>query len=341
MLKQSIRTILLASLAVSLAGNVNATGRTPPTVMSAQTPATIEPPALPTIPDPFAGRVVQMEGGVTATTDVVYSTIPGYRPLLVDIYRAKSAKPQPLVIYVHGGGWMIGHRRASVVPGQDMTQTLAGLAARGFVVSAISYRFSKEAPFPAALDDLGTAIRFLRANAAEYGIDPSRIGVWGGSAGAQLAVMQGVRCVRPLSGDDRANGSQSDCVQAAVGWYGPYDFRTWPEDMAPDARNAYLGCAIERCSAARLAEVSAITFVDRKDPPVLLISGSEDTTVPSSQSLAMAEAMKAAGAPYKLEIIPGVGHGWKTPESDRRTAAMDQALGMTFGFFEEHLKGRD
>lgn len=304
----------------------------------AEASANAEPAAPPPLPDPFGERVVDMGNGVSTTTDITFSAIPGFRPLLLDLYRAKGTEARPLVIYVHGGAWMIGHRRASVVPDMDSTRVLADLAARGYVVASISYRFSREAPFPAAQDDVRTAIRFLRAHAENYGIDPSRVAIWGSSAGAQLAVMAAVNCGKPVSGDDQANPGQSDCVQAAVGWYGPYDFRTWPASYAPTPRNVYLDCVTGACSAERLASVSAITFLDAKDPPTLLITGTADTTVPDSQSRQMATAAKAVNAPVELEIIPGVGHGWKSPDKDRRIAAMNHAVDLTFRFIDDKLK---
>lgn len=296
-------------------------------------------PSPPPLPDPFAERVVDM-GGVRVTTDIVYAAIPGFRPLQLDLYRPVGQEPRPLVVYIHGGGWMIGHRRAPIIPNQDFTKTLADLARRGYVVAAISYRFNKEAPFPAALDDVATAIRFLRADAKKYGIDPSRVATWGGSAGAQLAVLQAVNCGRLLAGDDRSNPEQSDCVSASVGWYGPYDFRDWGAAYAPVPRNIYLDCTIGACSAERLASASAITFVDAKDPPILLVTGSNDETVPDSQSRAMAAAIKAVNGSVELEVIPDVGHGWKSVDPAKRTAAMKLATDATFSFLDRHLKAR-
>lgn len=303
----------------------------------AQTSSQAEPPPPPPLPDPFGERVIDMGDGVSVTTDIAFSAIPGFRPLLLDLYRKKAAGTRPLVIYAHGGAWMIGHRRASVVPGVDFTKVLADLAARGYVVASISYRFNREAPFPAAQDDTRTAIRFLRANAEKYGIDPSRVAIWGSSAGAQLAVMEAVNCGKPVSGDDQSNSTQSDCVQAAVGWYGPYDFRSWAASYAPVPRNVYLDCMIGACSAERLAAVSAITFVDAKDPPILLVTGTTDESVPDSQSREMAAAAKAANASVELEIIPDVGHSWKSPDKNRTMAAMRHALDVTFRFFDEKL----
>ncbi|WP_189621799.1 alpha/beta hydrolase [Novosphingobium colocasiae] len=292
------------------------------------------------MPDPFGERVFHFANGVTATTDIAFSAIPGFRPLLLDLYRGAGSGPRPLVIYVHGGGWMIGHRRAPMIRNQDFTKVLADLSARGYVVASISYRFSKEAPFPAAQDDVRTAIRFLRANANKYGIDTSRVGIWGASAGAQLAVMEAVNCGKPASGEDQTNLTQTDCVTAAVGWYGPYDFRTWPAKYAPGPRNVYLDCPIGACSDERLAAVSAITYINPKDPPILLITGTEDNTVPDSQSREMAAALQAIDAPVQLEIIPGVGHGWKSPDEAKTIAAMDHAAEVTFRFFDSKLKTR-
>ncbi len=133
--------------------------------------------------DVYPDRVTRFDGGVTGLADVTFSVIPGFRPLMVDLYMPPGKATQPLVIYIHGGGWVGGHTRHSGAL-SDFPRALARLATEGFIVASVEYRLSGEAPFPAPLQDLRAALRYLRANAAKYRIEParSRLGRFGGRA---------------------------------------------------------------------------------------------------------------------------------------------------------------
>lgn len=299
-------------------------------------PATAPEPAL---GDPMPDRVLALANGVTVSTDIAYSTIPGYRPIILDLYRpAQGATPLPLVIYIHGGGWANGHTRQSGAF-SDFPAVLADLSARGYIVASLEYRLSKEAPFPAAIDDVRTAIRYLRANAARFGLDGSHVALWGGSAGGQLAALAALQCGSAPTGEDRSNPGQSDCVQAGVGWYGVYDFATMPQNIA-GAENAYLDCVKPNCPADRIAAASPAAHVDAKDPPMLLIHGTQDKVVPVTQSQQLAAKLKAARVPVTLEIIPDVGHSWIGGDAAATRAASLRALDLTFRFFDAQLKGK-
>ncbi|MFZ2997449.1 alpha/beta fold hydrolase [Sphingobium sp.] len=301
----------------------------------APTPATSPEPAL---GDPLPERILTLGDGVRVSADIPFSTIPGFRPITLDIYRPRDMGPHPLVIYVHGGGWMNGHTRQSGAF-SDFTAVLADLSARGYVVASLEYRLSREAPFPAAIHDVRTAIRFLKAGAGRYGIDPRHVAIWGGSAGGQLAALAALDCGGAPTGDDRSNAGQSDCVQAAVGWYGVYDFATMPQSAIPRAENAYLGCEKGACPADRVAAASPAAHVDAKDSPMLLIHGTEDKTVPVTQSQELAAKLKAAKVPVTLEVIPAVGHSWIGADAAATRAASLHALDLTFRFFDMQLKG--
>ena len=137
--------------------------------------------AAPVLADAYPDRVTAFPNGVTGLADVVYSVIPGYRPMILDLYLPKgdpAARPaRPLVIYIHGGGWVAGHTRHSGAL-SNFPGALAELASEGFVVASVEYRLSGEARFPAALQDVRAALRFLKANAGKYGVDPGRVGLW-------------------------------------------------------------------------------------------------------------------------------------------------------------------
>jgi acetyl esterase/lipase len=291
----------------------------------------------PALEDHYPDRTTAFPDGVTGHADVVYAVVPGYRPLTLDLYvpgRARAA-PRPLIIYIHGGGWVAGHtRQAGAIA--DFPRTLAALAAEGFVVASLEYRLSGEARFPAQLQDVRAAIRFLRTNAARYGIDPARVGIWGGSAGGHLAALAALSCGAPGI-DATPQPAGSECVQAAVTWYGVFDFAPILQ-RAGGAPNALIGCTgVADCPAERVAAVSPLTYLDRNDPPFLLIHGRVDRTVPLAQSEEALARMHATGVPVEHIFIDGVDHSFigTTPGATR--AATLQALNATFDFLHRRL----
>jgi acetyl esterase/lipase len=264
--------------------------------------------------DRFPKLHASYPGGVTGHPDLVYSQVNGFRPITLDLYAPpKGGAPKPLVIYVHGGGWMGGTARNAAAYA-DFPAVLADLASRGYVVASLNYRLGGEAKAPAATQDVDAAIRWLKAHAAEYGIDKTRVAIWGGSAGGQLAALAATDCA-PSDGK-----VESDCVQAAAIWYGVFDI--------PNLANtpAYFG--------GDGAKASAVTFLDAKDPPFLLIAGTDDHTVSVLQSRGMAERLKAVGVKSQFIELPGIDHSWigKTPAETRD--AHIKALQATFDFFD-------
>jgi len=280
--------------------------------------------------DRYPDRKYQFPNGVTSYADVVYKVLVGYRPLILDLYLPPGAGTDdtryPLVVVIHGGGWQSGHTRHSGAF-SDWPAALASIANEGFVVASIEYRLSKEAPFPAAFDDVRDGIRWLRAHAAEYGINKSKVVVMGGSAGGQLAGLVGTACgdkTNPSPESDTAEPEESACVQGAVTWYGVFDFSAIvPLSKGPEGRPVpevlarYLHCATMYCDEDVVRAASAISWVDPSDPPFLLIHGVDDKTVPVNQSRAMYKALQKAGVDSTLIEIPGVGHSFigNTPET--------------------------
>jgi acetyl esterase/lipase len=320
----------------------------------------------PVLDDRYPERRTAFPGDVVGFADLTYSSLAGYRPLILDLYKpARSSQALPLVIYLHGGGWQGGHTRHSGAF-EDWPGVLASIAARGYVVASVEYRLSGEAPFPAAVQDVKAAIRWLRAHAAQYGIDKSRAVVWGGSAGGQLAALVGASCgaaalepasaaanQRPEPGaaaakpaaaaqTQPATNVESDCVQGVITWYGIFDFSELAHQPAEVARPRdteyrYLGCAPGKCSAAALAAAGAITYVDAKDPPVLMIHAVNDRTVPIGQSRAYLAALRARGVKAELVEIPNVDHSFigETPAATREASL--RALNRSIEFIDAAL----
>jgi acetyl esterase/lipase len=290
----------------------------------------------PELVDHFPPQIARFPAGVTGLGNVVYATIPGYRPLIVDIYMPPKAKAaRPLILFIHGGGWVGGHTRHSGALA-DFPKVLASLAAEGFVVASLEYRLSGEAPFPAQVQDARAALRFLKTNATTYGIDTGRTGIWGGSAGGHLTALTALSC-GDASLDVAPAPAHSECVQAAVTWYGVFDFA--PMLARPGGDNAgqrLLGCS-GQCDADKIRRVSPVSYIDAKDPPFLLIHGTEDKTVNVSQSHLAEAAMRAAGVQVESLYLPGVDHSFigKTPAETR--AATLQATNATFDFFHKTL----
>jgi acetyl esterase/lipase len=302
--------------------------------------STSEKPAL---TDVYPTRVTKWADGVTSNADVTYSTIPGFRPMVIDIYMPpKKGGPKPLILYIHGGGWVAGHTRHSGAL-SNFPEVLAELASEGFVVASLEYRLSGEAPFPAQLQDARAAVRFLKANAAQYGIDPARVGVWGGSAGGHLAALTALSC-GDTSLDAAPAMAGSECVQAAVTWYGVFDFapmlaRSAASGSLNTAENSLLRCTPVSCSEQAIKAVSPASYIDAKDPPFLLIHGENDATVPASQSHDVEAKMKAAGMSVESIYIPGVDHSFIGATAVETRDATLKATNATFDFFHKKLKG--
>ena len=286
--------------------------------------------------DVYPDRVTQFPQGVTGLADVTYSVLPGFRPLVLDLYLPQGTAPQPLIVFVHGGGWVGGNTRHSGALA-DFPRALAQLAAEGFVVASVEYRLAGEAPFPAALQDVRAALRFLKGNAAKYHIDAAKVAIWGGSAGGQLAALAAASC-----GDHALDAApaepDTECVQGAVIWYGVFDFAPVAErsgGSGPD--NRFLGCTGECGAAVRRA--SPITYVTADDPPFLLIHGEGDKTVDVGQSRVMEGALKKAGVDVQSMYIPAVDHSFVGRTPDETREATLAATNATFDFFHRVLGG--
>jgi acetyl esterase/lipase len=308
--------------------------------------------ATPFLGDHYPPRRMEFPAGVTGFADVTYAMIPGFRPLTLDVYLTPksraAASSSPLVLYIHGGGWANGHSRQSGAF-DDWPGVLASLAARGYVVASLNYRLSGEAAFPAAIQDVKSALRFLRAHATEYGFDPSRAIVWGGSAGGHLAALAAMTCgVKELDPapptqatmEAAAIAQQSDCVQGAVTWYGIFDLGAMAgpsAGLSPPAVAKFLGCS-GVCSSEKLQNASPRHFIKAEMPPFLLIHGAADKTVDPQQSIRFSDAVAAAGGHISLTVIPDVDHSFigQTPEATRAASLL--ALKRTFEFIDATFK---
>ena len=260
-------------------------------------------------------------GEIRTKHDVDY--LGGGRKEKADLYL--PANPQagqkfPAVLIIHGGGWAAGDKRARREVNIGTT-----LARNGYVCMSINYLLvTKEHPgptWPQNLHDCKTAVRWLRANAERLQIDPSRIGVIGGSAGGHLAAMVGL-----TGGELDPPGEGDTRVQCVVNLYAPV---LWFEQRDLDMFRK------TRAEAPELyKQADPRTHIDKDDPPMLILHGTADDIVPVADSEALATALKAKGARYQLEIIPGAPHTFHLQPKERDLRP------LVIGFFDEHLKGK-
>ena len=213
-----------------------------------------------------------------------------------------AAHPVPAIIWIHGGGWHTGTYRVGMV---------GKIAQRGYFAASIEYRLDDEAKWPAQIEDCKCAVRWLRANAATYNIDPNRIGVWGGSAGGHLAACLGTMAdVKEFEGDGGWPGVSS-AVQAVVDCYGPTDFthRGTYSMQAILITQGLFGVPYDQ-NPALWKSGSPLDFVAAGDAPVLMIHGDADRLVPLAQSQVFAAALTKAGVPNQLLVVHNGGHGF-------------------------------
>ncbi len=278
-------------------------------------PAVAQKP--PTVPD-----TVVFEAGIEYAN-------PADQHLQLNMARPKKADggPLPCVLCIHGGGFRAGNRTS-------YDNLVVKLAEQGYVAVTVSYRLAPKFPFPAAVHDTKAAVRWLRANAKKYNIDPERIGTTGGSAGATLAQMLGVTAgVKEFEGDG-GNAKESSAVKCVVNVYGANDF-TKSYGKSVDAAQVlplYLGGDLEKARAAHIRS-SPLYWVTPAAVPTLCIHGTEDKYVHVEQAEMLVEKLKAAAVEVELLKLEGAGHGFKGKDAETAEKA-------TIAFFDKHLKGK-
>jgi len=283
-------------------------------------------------------KQAKLPAGFVAEYDVHY--VPrGDESQTLDIYYPEkpAETPQPLLVWIHGGGWQGGSK--SQPPYLDQLK-------RGYIVASVEYRFSQKAVFPAQIQDCQAAIRWLRANAKKYNIDPAKIGVGGASAGGHLVALLGTSGGKKAFPTIGGNEEQSDRVQAVCDIFGPTDFWSVIKQAEEDKniKNVFkwndgdpyskliggvLGKDKEKCDA-----VSPVHYVSKDSPPFLILHGDRDALVPFAQSAELADLLSKANVSVTLQKLPGAGHGGPAFNLTVIRQLMD-------AFFDKHLKGID
>jgi acetyl esterase/lipase len=261
---------------------------------------------------------------IVTQLDVTYGTAGGH-PLLLDVYEPadRASGLRPAVILIHGGGWT----------SLDKT-TMRGmgtfLARSGFVAFSVDYRLMHGAEnlWPAQLNDVQLAVRWIRANAAKYGVDPDHIGAFGHSSGAQLAALLGMEETHETS--DPALAKYSSKVQAVVDVSGPTDFTTHGDSDADVFLTAFFGGDYAHHPTV-WQDASPVFHVSRNVSPFLIVHGTHDENVPMAQAQELADKLQQAGVPVKLVKVEDV-HTFRTPEARERLVL------ETKGFFAQYLR---
>ena len=248
--------------------------------------------------------------GTTVYSDVPYAddTLQKHQ---LDIYLpANAIKNTPLVIWVHGGAWMVNDKHADM---GYMKQTVRSFIDSGYALASINYRYSTEAVFPAQIQDCNEALEFLYSHADKYKLDKNKMAIIGFSAGGHLASLLALSNNNTVK-TFYANGKKpSFKIKAAIDFYGPSNFvmlASNPDTSVNNARNAVsvlLGAMpVERPDLATLA--SPVTYVDKNDPPFLIVHGEMDQSVPNTQSILLHSYLNLAGVKNELVIVPGAPH---------------------------------
>jgi acetyl esterase/lipase len=242
-------------------------------------------------------------------------------PLKADLYIPREAGPHPGVLVVHGGAWKMGTRA-------QLSGIAQALAKQGFSAVAISYRLAPESKFPAQIEDCKAAVRWMREHAEELKIDPTRIGGFGYSAGAQLVALLGTTDAEDgLEGVENSKELPSTRLQAVVGGGTPCDFRLFPIDE--QWLSFWLGGSRREVPEQyRLSSPAA--FVSDDDPPMFFFHGENDELVPLFSPRGMCESMKTCGCNAELYVVPMIGH---------TAAAYDRtAIDKSITFLAVHLQ---
>ncbi|OOG78237.1 alpha/beta hydrolase [Algoriphagus sp. A40] len=241
---------------------------------------------------------------------------------LLDIYLPPNATGKvPLVIWVHGGGWLSNDKYADM---GYMKETIAEIINQGYALASIDYRFSTQAVFPAQMLDCNTAISYLYDHAKDYGFDRDRIALMGFSAGGHLASMLGLSKNNAVDAFFMPGSSKAFDFKAVVDFYGPADLTLFPGAIDPKSPEGLLiGAApLDRPDLAKIA--SPVSYIDKNDPPFLIIHGEKDDLVSPRQSQLLHAWLKVSGVPADLIVVPGAPHFGTMFDADEiRVRVMD------------------
>jgi acetyl esterase/lipase len=271
----------------------------------------------------------------SAITNVSYATSSSAQKM--DIYIPEGTGPFPVVVLIHGGAFMMGDKSGEA-------SNAAALVANGIAAVSINYRLSGEAKFPAQIEDCKAAVRFLRANATKYNLNPDKIGSWGASAGGNLSSLLGTSSgVAELEGASLGNSGFSSKVIASVDWFGPINFLTMDTEASSlgftlstnsstSPESKLMGAAVQTIPA-QVAKANPATYISADDAAFFIQVGSLDRNIPYTQSLNFYNALKTVkgSSDVSYELLDGAAHGGSQFSSSTNMAKV-------MAFFTKYLK---
>ncbi|MEO0414758.1 MAG: alpha/beta hydrolase [Verrucomicrobiota bacterium] len=274
-----------------------------------------------------AGPQTEISEEITVQRDIAYRE--GHDRWKLDLYLPKSEAPEggrPAIVCIHGGGWKMGDKASG-----NCVKVANSYAAKGYVAISINYRLLPEAGMMDCIADAKTAVRWLRANAEKYGVDPDRIGGFGNSAGAHLVSMLALSAdEKALDGEDAPYSEFSSQIQAAVPAAAPTDFLFW-KGVKGDSERFNLIVKGPGTAEENVVAASPVTYVSEDAPPFLLIHAKDDRVVPFFQGESLTGKLKAAGGDVELLSFETGGHGVLNTQKNAVTPAMEKFFKRTLG----------
>jgi len=298
-----------------------------------------------TLEELMQDKPVYLETGGERKLDIVYKTV-GTEELHLDLYypTGKRNGACPVIIYTHGGGWAAGSKQGA--GNASFAAVFRTLVEQGFGVASVNYRLCRKGETTTIRDcviDSKDAVRYLSRNSQSLGVDPTRFYAMGDSAGGQIAQMLLLSSPESLPGDPELAGAPYTMI-AGVSWYGPCDFadeqlfnhddregfrdRFGPRILGPNSKPE------DKLELYR--EMSPINYLTKDSPPLLMIQGDKDTTIPVKHAYYMQQKAGELKAPVEIVIIRNAGHNWRRVDADIEPSR-DEIVEKTVSFFVEHL----
>lgn len=269
-------------------------------------------------------REPEIPANIREIKDIEYKTVGG-KSLQLDLYVPEDIqKPAPLLVFIHGGAWKGGKR-------SDYLVYLAAFAQKGYLTATVSYRLLKDGPYPACAEDITDAVNWFFKNGEAYGYDPDRIALVGGSAGAHLALLAAYGWEKQTASDSLMLPEKMHHIKAVVDIYGPVDLTTPYAQTQPLVTNFIAHSYQERPELYR--EASPVQYLDKNDPPTLILHGTSDDLVPVSQSDTLKAKLDRLGVPNVYCRVPLWPHTMDIVQRVNDYSQKQMEL-----FFEQYLK---
>lgn len=286
-------------------------------------------------PIPQGGPTLAQANILPTYKDVSYGNISATQKL--DIYMPKiQNKAMPVVIYAHPGGFMFGDKSMA------SASIVNGILNSGYAFVSVNYRLSREAIFPAAVQDFFNAVEYIKEHGKEYGLDSKNIVVYGESAGANIVALNGVAYDQPLFRSNLKNPNANVKPRAVIAFYPPVDFNKIEEftnnqnckkedskEKLPSLEEIYIGGALKNYPE-KVKQANPVTYVSSKSSPFFLENGGKDCNVGTAQAMLLKNTLKKYNVPVKYKLLPNAGHGGLEFETKQNVSLITEYLKKSF-----------